>query len=531
MDNCKSCGASKPATSSNFSFVCEYCGAKNVDDQYFIERAKSIDSNKASSCFHLGLVAFNAGDYPQADLQFMEAVKEDGLNTDAWIYLAHTKAKTLKPSNFEKNLAIAVNCIQKAKEIDAHAEVVEFGSNAIANSFLAQAVVGSKYYFDTAEKRFVAYGQGTSEVVDEVEKGYALINKAFSLSPTDSSLIALASAYAISQTFRFDDEVRISSPVLKSSRSIYSEKLFAIYVKNKEVAENAIGSFEKYQNKIQYLMEKMSKASSKSATPARDSEGANQSYAGSSTSTSGLDDSKKKYIAIGVAVAVSIGGAILYSNKNSTPDIKQMPSNVAVPSAQYQANNQIDQSVGQQTQCSNVAECVQLSIAASAEGNLDAVRAIATQIDSFPKPDLGNKPVARKLNTEGLDYFKQENYTQAINLFSQAASENPRDVEVIGNLGFAYLKAGKLNEAIKYLQQALVLDPRRTSTWTPLAEAYALQNKSGEALAALSISYSWSSNREKSQKFYQDQVDKNQYNNPQITKLYADMLKLISASN
>ncbi|MDH6154947.1 tetratricopeptide (TPR) repeat protein [Polynucleobacter sphagniphilus] len=529
IDNCKSCGASRPAASSNFSFICEYCGTKNVDDQYFIERAKSIDSNKANSCFHLGLVAFNAEDYTQADLQFQEAVKEDSQNTDAWIYLAHTKAKTLKPSNFEKNLSAAINCIQKAKQVDAHAEVVEFGSSAIANSFLAQAVAASKYYFDTAEKRFIAYGQGTSAVVDEVEKGYALINQAFSLSPTDSSLIAFASAYALAQTFRFDDEVRISSPVLKSSRSMYSEKLYGIYVKNKEVAENAIGSFKKYQNKIQYLMEKMSKASGASATATKVSEQTNQSYVGSSISTSGFDESKKKYIAIGVIATVLIGGGILYSNKNSTTSVKQMPSNVPTPSAP--TNTQVEQTAGQQTQCFNIAECVQLSIAASAEGNLDVVRAIATQIDTFPKPDLGNKPVSRKLNTEGLDYFRQENYAQAINLFAQAASENPRDVEVIGNLGFAYLKAGKLNEAIKYLQQALILDPRRTSTWTPLAEAYALQNKSGEALAALSISYSWSSNREKSQKFYQDQVDKNQYTNPQIAKLYADMLKLISAGN
>ena len=47
------------------------------------------------------------------------------------------------------------------------------------------------------------------------------------------------------------------------------------------------------------------------------------------------------------------------------------------------------------------------ALRAAAREDVDQVRAVATRLDTLPKPDLGNKAVARKLNTEGLESLKR----------------------------------------------------------------------------------------------------------------------------
>jgi hypothetical protein len=53
---------------------------------------------------------------------------------------------------------------------------------------------------------------------------------------------------------------------------------------------------------------------------------------------------------------------------------------------------------------------------------------------------------SRKLNTEGLEALKAED-RPAAELFRKGLAENPRDVELAGNLGYALVKAGKPQEA------------------------------------------------------------------------------------
>jgi len=510
-DHCTSCGASRPASSSNHSFVCEYCGAKNVDEQYFIERAKNIDSNKLDSYLHLGLVAFNAGDFPNAEQKFEEAVKQDGNSADAWIYLAHTKAKTVKPSNFTNSLSIATNCIQRAREIDANAEIVLYGSSAIANSFLARTISAAQYYFETADKRFVAYGKGDPALVKEVETGFSLIQQAFAMAPTESELIAASSCYALTQCYKFED--RGFSSISRANEKIYLEKLFQVYSKNQDAAKKAIVNSTKYEHRINNAIEKLSAVSntSKSTSGNKSTEKSNSSL-------------PIKNIAIigGVVAIVGIGGVFFLNQKPSATN-QQITSSVA-PQISNQSESRSDQIAVNTTNCKLIDQCIQFSLKASEDGDFDQVRLIAIQIDDFPKPELGNKPLSRKLNADGLNYFRQDNFASAIDLFTQAMAENPRDVEVVGNLGYSYLKFGKYNDAIKYLIKALSIDPKRSATWAPLAEAYVMMGKEREGLAALKISYMWAGNKEKSQKAYRDQLEKNESINPRLSKLYSEML-------
>jgi len=158
--------------------------------------------------------------------------------------------------------------------------------------------------------------------------------------------------------------------------------------------------------------------------------------------------------------------------------------------------------------CAAVTACVQQTLAAARKSDIEQVRKVAGIIDAMPKPDQGNRPVSRQLNTAAIDSLKREDFAAAVAKLRQALGENPRDVEIAGNLGFALVKADQAGEAAEVLQTALVLDPRRTSTWTPLAEAYALAGRMEDAKAAMWVSFQWSANRDKSLAYYQGRVER-----------------------
>lgn len=156
--------------------------------------------------------------------------------------------------------------------------------------------------------------------------------------------------------------------------------------------------------------------------------------------------------------------------------------------------------------CAALSECVYQTLAAARKADIAQVRKVASAIDTIPKPDQGNRPVSRQLNTAAIDALKREDFADAVAKLRQAIGENPRDVEIAGNLGFALVKVGQVVEAAEVLQTALVLDPRRTSTWTPLAEAYALAGRTEDAKAAMWVSFQWSANRDKSLAYYQERA-------------------------
>ena len=178
--------------------------------------------------------------------------------------------------------------------------------------------------------------------------------------------------------------------------------------------------------------------------------------------------------------------------------------------------------------CNSVQSCVQNTLAAAQLGDLDAVRATATLMEQLPKPDLGNKAVARKLNAAALEALKQDDVAGAIAQLRQARQENPQDVEIAANLGFALVKADDPAAAQVVLKEALLLNPRRTSTWTPLAEALALSGQMDQAKAAIWVAFQWSSNRDKSLAFYLDRSTKE--TRPALAQLYAHMANVAEAA-
>lgn len=114
--------------------------------------------------------------------------------------------------------------------------------------------------------------------------------------------------------------------------------------------------------------------------------------------------------------------------------------------------------------CGDVASCVSSSIDAAKHENVDGLRHIASLMDSFQKPDVGNRSVANDLNTKALVAMKGNDYTGAEPLLAQAYKENPRNPEIAANYGFTLEREGKADAAFTLLNQAVALDPRRTAT-------------------------------------------------------------------
>ncbi|WP_287365650.1 DUF945 family protein [Thauera sp.] len=214
---------------------------------------------------------------------------------------------------------------------------------------------------------------------------------------------------------------------------------------------------------------------------------------------------------------------------DSTPDEAEssapLAANAATPDAPAEA---ITEQVDEPLQCISDESCLWMTLLAAANEDIDAVRNLAVEIEALPKPAPGNRAVSRKLNDEGLAMLKAGQPDAAAELFGQGLQENPRDVELAGNLGFALIKADKPAEAAEVLVQALRLDPRRSSTWTPLAEALALAGYTDESQAALWVAYQWSGNRDKSLTYYADRAAKEAGTRPALAELFGAVLPWVT---
>jgi len=170
--------------------------------------------------------------------------------------------------------------------------------------------------------------------------------------------------------------------------------------------------------------------------------------------------------------------------------------------------------------CDEPRSCMRMSLQAAWREDIDGVRHLAAQLDALPKPVLGNKAQARKLNQQALDLLQQGDTRGAVALLQSAQRENPRDVEIASNLGYALLKDQRAKEAVSVLSDALVLDPRRTSTWAPLGEALSQSGQQAEAAAALWTAWQWSGNRERTVTAYLDKAEREASQRPGVAEVF-----------
>jgi Flp pilus assembly protein TadD len=126
---------------------------------------------------------------------------------------------------------------------------------------------------------------------------------------------------------------------------------------------------------------------------------------------------------------------------------------------------------------------------ANTKEDLEKFKEVTHGLQQQQKAEVGDKKLARKLNSEALEALRAKDYSQGVSLLQKAHEANPADTEVSDNLGYALLLAG--NPAKAEAQEMITLQyaPERASAWANLAEASARQGKSKQGIAAYIAGY------------------------------------------
>ena len=157
--------------------------------------------------------------------------------------------------------------------------------------------------------------------------------------------------------------------------------------------------------------------------------------------------------------------------------------------------------------CATVDTCATSMMAAVLPYRADLISAVADRIVAMPKPEKGDRKSARELNKRALDSMAAKDFSTASTLFAEAASKDPRDVEVASNLGLAYVRANRPEPAIQALLKALLLEPRRSSAWAPMAEAFDLMGRVDLSEKCLLLALEFSASKEKSIDYFKDRSE------------------------
>ncbi len=102
---------------------------------------------------------------------------------------------------------------------------------------------------------------------------------------------------------------------------------------------------------------------------------------------------------------------------------------------------------------------------------------------------------ARSLNARAIALINGGRPEAAIPLLEHALVLQPRDAEMLGNLGYAYMLVGDHDRARSRLVAALDLSPTRSATWLNLGQTYAELGRQDAALDAVLKGYRYSTRK------------------------------------
>jgi len=87
---------------------------------------------------------------------------------------------------------------------------------------------------------------------------------------------------------------------------------------------------------------------------------------------------------------------------------------------------------------------------------------------------------------DGVNFFKQGQYNEAMEYFEKAVARFPESAEAYYNLGVSKLRAGKTDQAIATLEKTVQLKPDLTEAYFALGECYFNKGESDRAIKVFS---------------------------------------------
>ena len=125
------------------------------------------------------------------------------------------------------------------------------------------------------------------------------------------------------------------------------------------------------------------------------------------------------------------------------------------------------------------------------------IQNIRIQLESLPKPEMGDRKSARKINDEALLFLKNNNYDSAVELLIKANKLDPSDLEIVNNLGYSLLKQRSFDLAQQALITSLIMSPGRVPAWSNLGDVFGVKGDISRSVACFSNAYRFSKNRVK----------------------------------
>jgi|688.fasta_scaffold307541_2 tetratricopeptide (TPR) repeat protein len=197
-----------------------------------------------------------------------------------------------------------------------------------------------------------------------------------------------------------------------------------------------------------------------------------------------------------------------YHNKNKYTEMMGILNNNTPPVENSSKLNEVTVSIpkientptkveGTDFSCSNLTTCVDAMLNAAKVENISIVLETARRIETFEKPERGDRKIARKLNEQGLLAFKNDNKSEAISILTSARNTDKLDEEIISNLVYVYSENENYLKAIELAKEGFLLNPRRASLWLPYAESNQKAGNKTVALSAFWLAWQFSGNKEK----------------------------------
>jgi Tfp pilus assembly protein PilF len=213
--------------------------------------------------------------------------------------------------------------------------------------------------------------------------------------------------------------------------------------------------------------------------------------------------STKLAIGLSTLVGIFLGGYFLFtsesptdqsaSSKNETSKPQIEPKSLPTPSALSTASTQ-------SLSISSLKSYLHAMLQAAHDQNLENVEAASNALSAISSPTPGDKRTARTYNDEGLVALKLQDYPLAIKSFRIGASEDPSNIELVNNLGFALYKNGQLSEAKEQIELALLYSPKRSAAWVNLADILFKEGNEDKAIDAYLLAYAFAKSKDRTLK-------------------------------
>jgi len=90
---------------------------------------------------------------------------------------------------------------------------------------------------------------------------------------------------------------------------------------------------------------------------------------------------------------------------------------------------------------------------------------------------------ANKLHSQGLKFYKEKNYSRALEMLNSALQYNPTNSGIVNDYGFVLYKDGQLNNALLWLEKTIELSPNRIPVYLNIADTLAELGRRDDAVS------------------------------------------------